>query len=99
MVTGDRTRVAELIDAIGSASTLLRFGEISIELCDEAALSNAELEELQANCDNVRIERTAEGVLRVGGDLVGSQIGSKIGCETPSRPGLLPKVTECHVVL
>ena len=28
--------------------------------------------------------------------LVGSQIGSKIGCETPSRPGLLPKVTECH---
>ena len=67
MVTASRTRVAELIDAIRDASKLLSLGEISIDLCGEAVLSDAELEELQANCDNVRIERTAEGVLRVGG--------------------------------
>ena len=67
MVTATPSSVTELIDALERAAPLLEFGEISIDLCGEIALSDSELEELQANCDNVRIERSAEGVLRVGG--------------------------------
>ena len=67
MVTAFSTMVTELIEAIEQATPLLSFGEITIDLCGETLLSDAELEELQANCDNVRIERSAEGMLRVGG--------------------------------
>lgn len=67
MVTTEVSRVMALVEAIDQASPLLEFGELALELCEGQQLSNEELEELQANCDNVRIERSAEGVLRVGG--------------------------------
>ena len=67
MVTQDSTRTRQLIEAIRSASPLLKFGEFELELCGTERLSDTEFEELQDNCDDVRIERTAEGVLRVGG--------------------------------
>ena len=67
MVTLQKSRVMELVAAIESAAPLLEFGEFDLELCEGEQLSNAEFEELQDHCDNLRIERSAEGVLHVGG--------------------------------
>ena len=67
MVTALKSRVMDLVEAIEQSSPLLKFGAIELDLCDDQRLSDAEFEYLQDNCDNVRIERSAEGVLRVGG--------------------------------
>lgn len=67
MVTQESKKATQLIDAIRSAAPLLEFGEFELELCGATKLSDLEFEELLDNCDDVRIERTAEGTLRVGG--------------------------------